>query len=683
MEQIRARLDQMVVSEEARETYREFPPFADVKQRYVDLLQIQKDAIRMPKVTRAEHRQFNHRMVEVAGGFRDTLADPEQGCTARLVATGQPCGAALTEDVHHNTFKCAQHLARSSWMRTGAHFNSASLTFQGSTPPGGDCVWCGCRLEREPFTQCAVCERGVHLQCLAEALDPTACRDRDPHIFCARCVTETYDEFCAFRALDPEREVVVLDRPCVWDEESNVDVYHDHCHPSLVAQPGVTVLWTEYVPPSPAGATPLSAARERVTRAEPATPVPPRRSERVHQHLAAQPAPAGDGRVVLTTGAGMADAPGLRDTQQQEQIEQALPRLGMPAEGDALRTQLAATQGALRGGTGPVHPAPSTTFHLPKPHPEGQEYGYKAGEIGSPSSQGIAGEVLYLGVGAASKPQRREVSQLTNGAESLTEKQEDSAYWPGAAGSKTEVRVDNKTILVNQCTNRVPTPLALVQYLAQLGQRWLSLLHCGSGVYSPGHPDYLYYKATALLILARIEYIKETQHYLDASGYTWPAAWRYLLLLWERRMKGYGVRHSLPFDRLLVDAYICEVRQIAMQQYASSTIMLPELLRSEAAAAAAAEIASLPAPLAYQPPRAPHAATPQDTCALCSATDHIYRAPHYGCTQVIRNPCPLALTDGKVCGLKHAHSGPRRTPCRGGLEPTARGQRRAGSKGKE
>eukprot|EP00240_Pyramimonas_obovata_P019363 CAMPEP_0118929404 /NCGR_PEP_ID=MMETSP1169-20130426/6422_1 /TAXON_ID=36882 /ORGANISM="Pyramimonas obovata, Strain CCMP722" /LENGTH=59 /DNA_ID=CAMNT_0006871593 /DNA_START=61 /DNA_END=237 /DNA_ORIENTATION=- len=59
MEQINTRLDQMVVSEEDRETYREYPPFADVKQRYVDLLQIQKDAIRMPKVTRAEHRQFN------------------------------------------------------------------------------------------------------------------------------------------------------------------------------------------------------------------------------------------------------------------------------------------------------------------------------------------------------------------------------------------------------------------------------------------------------------------------------------------------------------------------------------------------------------------------------------------------------------------------------------------------
>ena len=85
MEEIRTRLDGIEVKPGDRETYREYPSYVNVKPRYVNILQVQKDAIRLPKVTRTEQRLFTHRLIEVAGGFRDTLHEAEQGCNARVV----------------------------------------------------------------------------------------------------------------------------------------------------------------------------------------------------------------------------------------------------------------------------------------------------------------------------------------------------------------------------------------------------------------------------------------------------------------------------------------------------------------------------------------------------------------------------------------------------------------------
>eukprot|EP00976_Prorocentrum_cordatum_P046990 949150-Prorocentrum_minimum.AAC.1 len=58
----------------------------------------------------------------------------------------------------------------------------------------GVCLDCARALDREPYGQCLVCERGYHLACLAEKLDASQIFEEDPYVFCARCYTEAYDE---------------------------------------------------------------------------------------------------------------------------------------------------------------------------------------------------------------------------------------------------------------------------------------------------------------------------------------------------------------------------------------------------------------------------------------------------------------------------------------------------------
>ena len=75
---------------------------------------------------------------------------------------------------------------------------------------------CGLVLGREPFGLCLVCERGFHLACLAEKLDPSQLFEEVPYVFCARCYTEAYDEVTAIRVLDPHRKVLMLDSEEAW-----------------------------------------------------------------------------------------------------------------------------------------------------------------------------------------------------------------------------------------------------------------------------------------------------------------------------------------------------------------------------------------------------------------------------------------------------------------------------------
>eukprot|EP00959_Pyramimonas_sp_CCMP1952_P455673 9471919-Pyramimonas_sp.AAC.1 len=81
-----------------------------------------------------------------------------------------------------------------------------------------------------------------------------------------------------------------------------------------------------------------------------------------------------------------------------------------------------------------------------------------------------------------------------------------------------------------------------------------------------------------------------------------------------------------------MDAYRSPVPQLAMAQLASTSVLAPELLRSEAAAAAALQIErALPAesssePTAKTPRTGPR---PGEKCSLCSSSQHTYRSPDF------------------------------------------------------
>eukprot|EP00959_Pyramimonas_sp_CCMP1952_P375014 7853394-Pyramimonas_sp.AAC.1 len=79
-------------------------------------------------------------------------------------------------------------------------------------------------------------------------------------------------------------------------------------------------------------------------------------------------------------------------------------------------------------------------------------------------------------------------------------------------------------------------------------------------------------------------------YHLTNSGYSWPGIWRYLPLVWEGHMRPFGWLHKIRFDQSLIDAYHSPVPQLATAQLASTSVLAPELLRSESAAAAALQV---------------------------------------------------------------------------------------------
>ena len=123
------------------------------------------------------------------------------------------------------------------------------------------------------YGQCLVCERGFHLACLAEKLDPSQIFEEDPYVFCARCFTEAYDEVTAIRLLDPNRQVLMLDSEETWGASSNQDVFYNHVLLAVAAQLEVQHLDRPFAPPTPWGLTPFSAARTRQALAVAPTPV--------------------------------------------------------------------------------------------------------------------------------------------------------------------------------------------------------------------------------------------------------------------------------------------------------------------------------------------------------------------------------------------------------------------------
>ena len=147
-------------------------------------------------------------------------------------------------------------------------------------------------------------------------------------------------------------------------------------------------------------------------------------------------------------------------------------------------------------------------------------------------------------------------------------------------------------------------------------------------------------------------------------------------------MRPFGWLHKIRFDQSMLDAYRSPIPQLAMANLASISVLAPELVRSEAAAAAALQIEraqqqELETAAPAWAPRAP--SRPGEKCSLCSSAEHTYRAPDYVCTATITRACPAMLTDGKTCGERHAHSGPRKTPCRGGQEQAGWQRPRDGS----
>ena len=669
------RLGELKQSPGAAVSYKDFhAPSEHDYETLRSLYSIKRDATVLG--TREDDRQFFGAFMETVSSLRETVLSST--CKAHKVSDGAICGAGLNGDTYDNIRHCGTHKARSPWVRAPLLFASNVSTPPVTSAPGGICLDCVGPIGREPYGQCLVCERGVHLVCLAEMLDPALQFVGDPYIFCARCYTEAYDEVTAFRVLDPNRSVLLLNTEASWGASDNQDVFFSYVLPAIASQPDVHHLDKPFVPPTPAGPSPFAAARSRSAAAQ----TPPVRQELQHS-LPPTPAGVGPGPE-LELPAPLGVMPGGRLPVEEDQAALLMDTARAdPATADLRQAveQLQLQLQQLRDGGGEGLPRTHSGF-LPQVDPTGVDLGYKSGEIGAPNHRLLAENALYLGVGAVTKPQKREVAAMIN-TESITDKQ-GCGFWPESGSEVSQVMIGGEVLEVKKPSKGVPEQLVVQHYLAKMITRWLSIRECKRDVYAPDHAEAFYFRQSATLILARLEFLKETLYHLTNSGYSWPGVWRYLLLIWEGHMRPYGWLHKIRFDQNMLDAYRSPIPQLAMANLASTSVLAPELVRSEAAAAAAL-LVERSQHLEFEaaaPARTTRASSRTgEKCSLCASTEHTYRAPDYACTAAIQRACPAMLTDGKRCGERHAHSGPRKTPCRGGLEQEGRQRLRGGVSG--
>eukprot|EP00976_Prorocentrum_cordatum_P009304 185564-Prorocentrum_minimum.AAC.1 len=95
--------------------------------------------------------------------------------------------------------------------------------------------------------------------------------------------------------------------------------------------------------------------------------------------------------------------------------------------------------------------------YVPQVDPTGSDLAYKSGEIGAPNHRLLVENVFYLGVGAVTKPQKRELVTLIN-TESITDKQ-GCGYWPESGAETSQVVIGGEVLEVKKQSKGVPEQL--------------------------------------------------------------------------------------------------------------------------------------------------------------------------------------------------------------------------------
>ena len=99
-------------------------------------------------------------------------------------------------------------------------------------------------------------------------------------------------------------------------------------------------------------------------------------------------------------------------------------------------------------------------------------------------------------------------------------------------GKGLEVHTSSKKVWI-------PEKLLVWRYLIVLGEDWEGIRSSEEGVYTPEHPDYEYFQSMSALILARLEFLKQTLMCLIVEeDPSWHVVWMYMMLFVEQYFVG-------------------------------------------------------------------------------------------------------------------------------------------------
>ena len=338
---------------------------------------------------------------------------------------------------------------------------------------------------------------------------------------------------------------------------------------------------------------------------------------------------------------------------------------------------------------------------------QGEHYGVKTGEIGAFDCAEAHAHEVYHGQGFAMGPAHAKKMVMILGFDSVS-----SAVQTFDPESKVKRRgyklVDGSFIAEETGSLDTPLQYTWLVFVDGITRLWIRVAASGLGVFDPAHPEFEYFSSLAHLIVHRYFLLVETGKKLQQGRQAvhWEVAWRYILAFIAEYFAG-----VLPTDSAL-DLQLMNISED--ERYRREVLVAalvkidPHMLQAakDAATAAGARAsgsgvdrsvtsnemtveavaARVLAVLSggagrgggtggagggggggggSRPAPAPGAGV-RTKCPLCLSGDHVYHAGNYGhkVHMAITQACTKPMADGAQCGVKHAYTGPLKSPCR-------------------
>ena len=317
--------------------------------------------------------------------------------------------------------------------------------------------------------------------------------------------------------------------------------------------------------------------------------------------------------------------------------------------------------------------------------------GWEARQGSSARNPQFARKMDYLGLLTTPQPYQNRNMRLSNGLR--TDLAGKHSYLPGKMPQDNRFAIDYTTHSMIGTSAGKPYGYATRSVVAErvraelqeLGQIQASQLY----EYHPEHPDFPFFNQQIRLVMGRFMFLEAIMAWMEDERpqLPWITTWSVLVLIVDDF-------HRTPTGALTPrDTQLLSVLDLdPMSQRAFLHVLAPQCI-SEAHISQAhyhtltvqSHLDLPPAPSMHGPPypqtslpKAPKDQNPSPAspaaggakgytgCVLCSATDHQYSEGHYDhpTSAPITSVCKKKLEDGKICGLKHARTGPLATACR-------------------
>ena len=583
--------------------------------------------------------------LEMFGSTRDALSE---GCVS-LLGTGAVCGRPLEGDDGNNSQRCKLHRESHPFARVG-HKAANGLEVTACKGKGVCLICTGKVTKTQSSFSCRSCEGRVHEDCIWDqyAGGEDALVGGNVICFCSACVIELFHEVLfmevALRAEGADKIVVFEAAEERFSDPSDAQAWYsvkkELARQGLLGVQERDVQTGTHSPFAIICAKTPESVQGRSSRgtvdAKPMVERPPESSRmgreslsRVEATPVTEPASATDEVMVL-----------LRELLKEKSS-------GTRNQSDEY----------MHGGVDPT----------------GLIDGFKSGELGAPNTLQFLSMFPYSGMNSSPKGTRSFIRRMT-GANRLDLRTGDT-FWPEAETKGEKIMVGDIELECQGTKLGVPDRTVVANYWHAAKREVLALRQCKRDVYSPDHKAYSDFQSTATLILLRIEFLEASVTYLQMRmDLQWGVIWRYLLAYMQDRFVANTVHELSDLDRRMLTTKLHGGWDMQVAGIVADTLMYHHITRAQEAVS---NLVSKRLMAKGAVPVTTKEYARNMKCPLCLSDKHMYKqgAHTHPADAPITQACPRILTDGGLCGKRHAFTGPLRSPCRGDLEGAPMGRR--------